>query len=544
MPGRRLLLSAVACGFVPCATGAGAEVVISSKPTTGLSCASGICAPTAKNAVLNATDLENLLATGSVKVTTGTLTNDIKIQAAFSWASANALTLDARRSIIVDRTVSVAGTAGLALTTNDGSTKGDLTFGPGGNVSFLGTGNRLTIDGKVYALESSIAALASAIAARPGGHYAFSASYNAGNDGTYKNSPIATEFDGVFEGLGNSISNLSVSGTYRNEGLFASIASSGTVRDLNLVDESVAGNGKSSVGGVAGRNRGLVQNDSVSGQFSLLGAVRPKVQKAAVGALIGYNSGTIRNDSSTGTVSVSAGIMDSSAGGLVGTSYGRIFTSHSAVNLTVPDSSTVGGLVGVAFTNTFKYAVRQCYATGSVSAGSNSTVGGLAGGLGAAAESFATGPVIAGNNSMVGGLAGGTGSEPISNSYATGSVSAGSNSSAGGIFGWFTGNGGLISDVYSTGSVTAGLGSFIGGFVGADRSGGGEIAHTYWDTTTSGITNPGQGAGNIDNDPGIAGLTTSQLQSGLPDGFSSSIWGENANRNGGLPYLLRVPPSP
>jgi hypothetical protein len=61
----------------------------------------------------------------------------------------------------------------------------------------------------------------------------------------------------------------------------------------------------------------------------------------------------------------------------------------------------------------------------------------------------------------------------------------------------------------------------------------------YWDTTTSGTTQ-GTGTGNIS---GVTGETTVQLQSGLPAGFSSAIWGENSSINGGLPYLLAIPPA-
>ena len=68
------------------------------------------------------------------------------------------------------------------------------------------------------------------------------------------------------------------------------------------------------------------------------------------------------------------------------------------------------------------------------------------------------------------------------------------------------------------------------------------LTDTYWDTITSGITDPSKGAGNKKNDPGIEGLTTAQLRSQLPDGFSSTVWGEKSIINGGLPYLLTNPP--
>ncbi len=138
-----------------------------------------------------------------------------------------------------------------------------------------------------------------------------------------------------------------------------------------------------------------------------------------------------------------------------------------------------------------------------------------------------------------GGLIGYTGdSGSISNCYATGAVQgAGSQIDVGGLVG---ANSMPISSSYSTGAVTAAAGSRIGGFVGYDSPQSG-IANAYWDTTTSGITDPSQGAGNMPNDPGITGLTTTQLQSALPAGFDPAVWSHRPSINGGLPYLLGEP---
>jgi hypothetical protein len=64
----------------------------------------------------------------------------------------------------------------------------------------------------------------------------------------------------------------------------------------------------------------------------------------------------------------------------------------------------------------------------------------------------------------------------------------------------------------------------------------------YWDLDTSGISDPGQGAGNKSNDPGITGLTDPQLKNALPAGFDPKIWGQEAAINNGYPYLLANPP--
>ncbi|HEX4159476.1 MAG TPA: hypothetical protein VHY79_13455, partial [Rhizomicrobium sp.] len=124
----------------------------------------------------------------------------------------------------------------------------------------------------------------------------------------------------------------------------------------------------------------------------------------------------------------------------------------------------------------------------------------------------------------------------IANSYARSKVTKGGTS--GGLVGQ---NDGAISASYCTGEVTAT--TYAGGLIGFDQAQAGSLNDTYWDTETSGITNPSQGAGNIANDPGITGLSTAQLQSGLPAGFDPTVWGENTNINNGLPYLLANPPT-
>src|SRR3974377_2274655 len=67
---------------------ANAKFVISTQPTSNATCSSGVCSPTARNAVLNVTDLENALAASDTRITTGSGAHDIVVEAGFSWASA------------------------------------------------------------------------------------------------------------------------------------------------------------------------------------------------------------------------------------------------------------------------------------------------------------------------------------------------------------------------------------------------------------------------------------------------------------------------
>lgn len=451
-----------------------AAVTISSKPTKNMSCSSGVCTPTAKTAVLNVTDLTNMLAASDVMVAGTKQAPDIDVAASFSWVSASTLTLDAYHSLEIDNPVSDAGSGGLALVTNDKGTGGTFSFGAKGNVTFMGLANKLTINGSTYKLEGNIATLASDISAKPSGRYALATSYDAKPDGTYKRSPINTSLTGVFEGLGNTISDLSIKdkASGDNTGLFGGLGSKGTIRDVGVAKANV-------VGGVG----------------------------SPVGVLVGYNSGVITNSHTTGK---SSGIDNASVGGLAGVNNGAITRSYSSVAVSGSGNgpSNFGGLVGDN--------------------------------VGSITQSFATGAVSGSGGSSVGGLSGDNSQGTIDQSYATG---AATDSEPTGVSGGLVGdnNFGTISQSYATGAV---LGLFCeGGFVGYDDSDAGDISFAYWDTTTSGITNPSQGAGNISNDPGITALTTAQFQSELPSGFDPSIWGENAGINGGLPYLLALPPA-
>jgi hypothetical protein len=100
--------------FAPAAQ---ADVTISTAATHNMACSAGVCSPTASSAVLNAGDLETLLASGNVEVTTtgssGVQADNIDVTAALGWSNQSMLELGAYDSIAVARPISVAGTGGL-----------------------------------------------------------------------------------------------------------------------------------------------------------------------------------------------------------------------------------------------------------------------------------------------------------------------------------------------------------------------------------------------------------------------------------------------
>ena len=453
-----------------------------------MSCVSGVCSPTAANAVLNVGDLTSMLAAGSVTVNTGTgslaaQVEDITVAATFNWASANALTLDAYRSVTFTAPVAVNGVAPVSLVTNDGGSDGNLFFTSGGSLSFLGTANDLTINGRTYRLESSIATLAAAISHKPSGYYALSASYDASHDGTYKTSPVQTKVKGAINGLGNSISNLTIDGNNPALGLFSYVDKKGSISSLLVTGAKIV----------------VVANREAGSSVSAVLAVR--------------NAGTIFNSFASGEIDGTIGNHGVLyLGGLVGGNSGTIFGSASD---TILQSST-GRSPGATFTGGLvadnAATIEGSYATGTTTVGTSGSIsGGLVGENGGVIQNcYAEGAVSTSNGGWVGGLVGATFTPSVSDAYSTGAPYAGSDSSVGGSIGYDDGQGGQSSD--------------------------------YWDTTTSGITNLSQGAGNIANDPGVTGETTAQLQAALPSGFDPKIWAESPSINSGLPYLIANPP--
>jgi len=474
------------------ATGANAALVISTGATHHVSCGRIACRATASNAVLNVSALRTKLVSSAVKLVSGTLAGDIEIEAPLTWVNKTHLTLDSYHSIVIDEAVSDAGPGGLTLKTNDGGAGGTLSFGASGNVTFMSSKNKLTIDGAAYTLVANVAELAAAIKASQNGtgNYALLRNYDAKKDGAYASSPIQTEFNGTFEGLGNTVSNLTISDggiqdTY--DGLFFE-NSAGTIRDFGLVNASVS-NGPPQAGAFAGTlaaiNEGTIWRCWATG-----GAV---------------------ND---GTAGFAGGLIAQNSGGTITQSWANVAVAAAA--------SSSGGLVGQ---NGGSSAIVQSYATGTVSSPPTS-------------DSVALGGLVGEDDGM------------ISQSYATGAVSltnsGAASSDAGGLVGYESaGSNRLISQSYSTGAVSSASGNAnsVGGLIGFDDSGAGGIVSSYWDISSSGITNLSQGAGNIANDPGITGLTSKQFKSGLPAGFDPAVWGEHSGIDNHFPYLLALPPS-
>ncbi|OYU88940.1 MAG: hypothetical protein CFE29_15425 [Bradyrhizobiaceae bacterium PARB1] len=448
------------------------------------------------------------LATGNLIIQTpaaGSELGNIAINAAMSWTSPYVLTLTAHNNIAINAAITAASggltinapgtitaTAGISLGTfvlNSGSWQQTAATLP----SFyardfqLNGGSFLRVTGgdgtsatpylltDVYGLQGLSSSLAAYWTLANDIDASGTAAWNSGAG--FKS---LASFGGTLDGSGHTISGLTMLSA-GNIGLFNTIASGGTVKNLNLFDATMTGVGAGGV--LVVENGGTVSNVHVSG--TLAGS-------NAVAGLAGHNAGTITASGAAVAVTGTGYYV----GGLVGWNSGSIDSSYATG--AVSGSDKVGGLVGY---NGNHARITQAYATGTVSGSSN--VGGLVGYNEEAAgitQSYATGAVS--GSDYVGGLVGcnyGT----LTQSYATGAVTGSTN--VGGLFG-INHALGTVTQSFATGAVSGA--SEVGGLGGYNMGG---ITQAYWDTQTSGL-GVGVGVDEVGLAGSVTGLTTRQLQ--------------------------------
>ena len=471
----------------------------------------------------------------SINGTTGTA-GDINVNDVVTW-SANQLVLNAQNNININANLNASGTASLALIYGQGAVAAgntsNIITANGAAVNLpAGTTNFTTLQGsngvvKNYTVITSLGAPGSTTATDLQGmngnraaNYALGSDINAAGTSTWNAgagfAPIGdeypTRFTGTFDGLGHTISSLTINRSTTYVGLFG-YTDTARIQNVGLVGGSVSSAGSGVGGGLIGFGYRSTVNNSYA-----TGSVTGGANSSNVGGLIGSNAfGAVSNSYATGSVS-GAGYV----GGLVGASAGSTISNSYATGSVSGTWGNIGGLVGYT-----TGAVSNSYATGSVIGGSASFyVGGLVGsvdsndGGGSVNNSYATGSVR--GNSAVGGLVG-LNWNLVSSSYATGSVSGGSE--VGGLVGlslWT----GTVSSSYATGSVSGS--SNLGGLVGYRD--GGSVSNSYWDTQTSGRS-IGIGFGTT---TGAIGRTSAEMMS------MASFTGFNIANTGGSGAVWRI----
>ena len=294
---------------------------------------------------------------------------DINVNAPVSWSADTTLTLQAQRYININADLTATGTnAGLVL----GSAIPGTTYpvlGHGARISLSGSNASLKIGQagteQSYRLIHSLDEL-QAIAATPNGNYALAvdidASATAGWNGGAGFNPIGTTsntiygstanaFIGNFNGLGHTITNLTINRPgQRAVGLFGAVGG-GRLSDFGLLDAKVTGGIANSadlygIGAVAG----YIYRTEINGVYSENGTVSGS-QYNAIGGLVGVmNSSSIFNSYSTGSITATSPSM-LTIGGLVGAAYNRasIINSYTKSNILISDadlSSCFGALLG------------------------------------------------------------------------------------------------------------------------------------------------------------------------------------------------------
>ncbi|MGU3493333.1 MBG domain-containing protein [Xanthobacteraceae bacterium A53D] len=372
-------------------------------------------------------------------------------------------------------------------------------------------------------------------------------------DSTFSGTLSTSGFQGKAGGLvgsnSGSISNSTTSGdiltsssnALRLAGLVAENAGSITGSSSSVNINTNGSQEASRIAGLVVTNNGTISSSYATGDLN---------RAAFAGGLVVDNNSLILDSYATGNLTE----MGGGSGGLVAFNNATVERSHATGNIFTRGTVTGG------FTGQNIGVIRDSYATGSIEGGTTS--GGFVGmNNGTISGSYATGEVsFAGR---AGGFAGRMESGTISQSYATGRISRNTNPE-GGFIGWQLG--GAIVDSYATGNVTNpflyGTGggfvgqlsggsisrsyatgqvsnkTYAGGFAGDTTDSTATIADSFWNVTTSGLSNPiGRGA------PlgGATGLTTAQMDN--PTNFINAGWNFNTTwgtlTTGGSP-LLRV----
>lgn len=298
-----------------------------------------------------------------------------------------------------------------------------------------------------------------------------------GND--YEAIGGTTGFTGTFDGRGNRIIGLTVSG--ENAGIFSTIGTNGVVKDVNIYSGTFTGT--TTAGAVAGKNKGRIEGIVTFGN-----TVTVTDEDGNAGGIVGINSsGEFKDNANDGeltggiydvesTGSVIAGSSSAVAGGLVGTNDGGLANSFSDSAVTVGTNVTGGtsaGLGGVVGVNTEKGNVQYVDSLGVTNGGAtgSSNIGGIIGTNNGNMYSGYNESIVSGKDN-VGGIigenkSGKTVSNVVNATSVTGATKGNDISEyVGGLVGV---NSGSVTNGRNNGTIT-GV-KYVGGMVGSNKQG-------------------------------------------------------------------------
>lgn len=537
----------------------------------------GQTAASGENTAFSDTLSRNL---GTTNIELASTVGNLSVNAPISWNSGNKLTLASAGDVNVNGALSATGVnASLAMTaggTKDINLNNKVTLSGAGNglalnygrslnlnngavVTLSGTGASFRSNGFSYNVIQNLAQL-QGINDNLGGYYVLGNKISGGSlksiGGDYGT------FYGVFDGLGNTLNNLSVTSTGPLSGLFS--ASSGSISNLGLATLSVnatsANAGAAALGALVGQNSGTISNvtatgvrlNSNTGRAHTMGGLVGKnlidgsIDRASVslsslfgsgltqsiGGLVGENAGSVTRSTSDvsiggymqrtamggvgGLVGLNAGpdayIADSSSRGTVGTSYGGL---------------NVGGLVG--YNN--GGVIERVFSAGNTGASGNAVIGGLVGlndSRGSIADAYTSGRVNGSGAAAIGGLVGQNRNGSLTNVKTSGTVTDYSGIDVGGLAG--SNEGGTIFSAEATGVVIGGANNRVGGLVGSNYSGTIQSSVARGKTTGGSNSHTGGLVGYNGGDL-LAVEASGEVYAGA-NSFAGGLVGTNVTTNG------------
>ncbi|AZE34837.1 filamentous hemagglutinin [Pseudomonas chlororaphis subsp. aureofaciens] len=449
---------------------------------------------------------------------------DVQLNAALNATGAGAtLALNAAQGgIRLNDNVALSGSgASLELNSKNGhSLKDDKS------VTLSGADARFSANGEAYQVVQNLKQLRD-IENDMTGRYVLGNQITG--QGRFKTLGEKSAFTGKLDGLGNTISDLSIYGTGAFVGLFS--ANLGQISNLNL--ERISASGADSkdyntqVGSLAAMNMGSIRNVKAK-DVRVTGASHFNT----LGGLVALNlNGDIANSSASGLVIgnkytyAMGGLVAenvSSSGGVA-----RITNSHADINLRGQMNSDIrnaGGLVG-----SNRGVIANASSTGTISlAAANLNIGGLVGentGAGSITNSSSSTHISGSQARRIGGLVG-SNLGSLTNSHASGEVTGNGTEAIGGLVG--KNQGGAIANSSSSSSVSDLYGKNVGGLIGHNQ--GGRIDNASFSGTAKGgrTANIG-GLIGLNQDSSVSNSSAKGNVSGLYDSNVGGLIGYSQN---------------
>jgi filamentous hemagglutinin family protein len=396
--------------------------------------------------------LESQLLSGSalIETTDGSITFDADVDV----AGASTLSVDAYEDIIINSTINVSDTSALSLSYGNRLTvtldTGVINLNDAGTIQINGENyNVIRTDDQLQDMDLNLT-----------GKYVLGTDIDLNGYAYERIGDSMSSFTGALNGLGHTISNMTVSNNVGGSGLFGTLDTA-SVSNLLITDANSS---------TTSANAGILGGKAVDTDIYNVG-VSGTVSGPQVGGLLGYSIGsTITNTYADADLTGA----EQNSGGFIGIAYDTIIKDSYSAGV-IEGTSMIGGFIGALHGTS---SITGSYS--SVDVTSTDVMMGFAGGLigyavntGEMSNNYATGNVK--GTVRIGGLIGSAGDITLSDSYATGTVDGGQYT--GGLIGYGTNI--TVSDSYATGAINSTLttGSYAGGFIGAIVKG--SITNSY-----------------------------------------------------------------